>query len=184
MPCCRIPLLGVLQAAEEVVQHIIETYAKPNLNAAQIQSVAVSSEDPLTDFSDICRTELESMQRQLSTGMQAPRTPGRSRARLIGETRESGCPGRVGALRPHGSGGGGFAGGALVPAAGNVLGSDYNPGDHAVIAGCGAGCFLAAFCGDGACKSRRFTVPAFCRRTSTATSTCTFCPALPTSSSA
>ena len=49
-----------------------------------------------------------------------------------------------GALRAHGGGGCSFgAGSAVIPAAGNVLGGDYNPGRHAVIAGCGAHCFSA-----------------------------------------
>jgi quinol-cytochrome oxidoreductase complex cytochrome b subunit len=55
----------VLKAAEDVVKHIVENYRKPNLTAEQIESVAVSDEDPLRNFSDICRIELESMQRQI-----------------------------------------------------------------------------------------------------------------------
>lgn len=55
----------VLVAPEEVVKGIIGTYAKPNLTAEQIQSAAMSSEDPLRNFSDICRAELESLQRQI-----------------------------------------------------------------------------------------------------------------------
>jgi hypothetical protein len=55
----------VLKAAEDVVKHIVENYRKPNLTAEQIESVAVSDEDPLRNFSDICRVELESMQRQI-----------------------------------------------------------------------------------------------------------------------
>ena len=55
----------VLKAAEDVVKHIVENYRKPNLTAEQIESLAVSDEDPLRNFSDICRVELESMQRQI-----------------------------------------------------------------------------------------------------------------------
>lgn len=55
----------VLKAAEEVVKHIVDDYRKPNLTAEQIESVAVSGEDPLRNFSDICRIELEGMQRQI-----------------------------------------------------------------------------------------------------------------------
>jgi len=55
----------VLAAAEEVVKEIIGTYAKPNLTPEQIQSRATNGEDPLRNFSDICRTELEFMQRQI-----------------------------------------------------------------------------------------------------------------------
>ena len=56
----------VSMAAEELVKLIVDAYMKPNLTAEQIQSAAVSSEDPLRYFSDICcRAELESMQRGL-----------------------------------------------------------------------------------------------------------------------
>jgi hypothetical protein len=55
----------VLAAAEEVVKQIIGTYAKPNLTPEQIQSKATNGEDPLRNFSDICRAELEFMQRQI-----------------------------------------------------------------------------------------------------------------------
>ena len=52
-------------AAEEVVKLILDAYAKPNLTEEEIQSAAARGEDPLRDFSDVCRAELESMQRQL-----------------------------------------------------------------------------------------------------------------------
>ena len=55
----------VLAAAEEVVREIIGTYGKPNLTPEQIQSTATNGEDPLRNFSDICRAELESMQGQI-----------------------------------------------------------------------------------------------------------------------
>ena len=55
----------VLAAAEEVVKKIIGTYAKPNLTPEQIQSTTMNGEDPLRSFSDICRAELEFMQRQI-----------------------------------------------------------------------------------------------------------------------
>jgi hypothetical protein len=56
---------GVLTTAEEVVRDIIGTYAKPNLTPEQIQWKAANGEDPLRNFSDICRVELESMLRQI-----------------------------------------------------------------------------------------------------------------------
>jgi hypothetical protein len=56
---------AVLKSAEDVVKEIVNTYQKPNLTPEEIQSVAVSDEDPLRDFSHICRTELETMQRQI-----------------------------------------------------------------------------------------------------------------------
>jgi hypothetical protein len=55
----------VLATAEGVVRGIIATYAKPNLTPEEIQRRATSPEDPLRNFSDICRAELESMQRQI-----------------------------------------------------------------------------------------------------------------------
>jgi hypothetical protein len=55
----------VLQTAEKVIQTIVKTYPQPNLTAEQIESRAVDGQDPLAQFSDTCRTELESLQRQL-----------------------------------------------------------------------------------------------------------------------
>jgi hypothetical protein len=55
----------VLQTAEKVVQTIVQTYPQPNLTAEQIESRAVNGQDPLRQFSDTCRTELESLQKQL-----------------------------------------------------------------------------------------------------------------------
>jgi hypothetical protein len=55
----------VLATAEEVIRDIIATYTKPNLAPEQIQSRAVNGEDPLRNFSDICRAELESLQGQI-----------------------------------------------------------------------------------------------------------------------
>ena len=55
----------VLASAEEVVREIIGTYGKPNLTPEQIQSTAMNGKDPLRNFSDICRAELDSMQSQI-----------------------------------------------------------------------------------------------------------------------
>ena len=55
----------VLQTAEQVIKTIVNTYPQPNLTAEQIQSRAVNGQDPLTKFSDTCRAELDSLQRQL-----------------------------------------------------------------------------------------------------------------------
>jgi hypothetical protein len=55
----------VLAAAEEVINKIVDTYSKPNLTAEQIpKAVALSTGDPLRHFSNACRAELDSMQRQ------------------------------------------------------------------------------------------------------------------------
>ena len=56
---------GVLAEAEEVIKIILNTYPQPNLTAEQIQLRAANGEDPLRQFSNTCRTELESMQKQL-----------------------------------------------------------------------------------------------------------------------
>jgi hypothetical protein len=55
----------VLERAEEVVKAILIAYPKPNLTPEQIELRALSAEDPLRQFSDSCRMELESFQRQL-----------------------------------------------------------------------------------------------------------------------
>ena len=57
--------LDVLESAERVVQHIISTYSEPNLTPEEIQSSAGKHQDPLREFSNICRAELESMQKHL-----------------------------------------------------------------------------------------------------------------------
>ena len=56
---------SVLAKAEEVVKTILNTYPQPNLTAEQIEFRAVNGEDPLREFSNTCRMELDSMQKQL-----------------------------------------------------------------------------------------------------------------------
>jgi len=56
---------NVLANAEEVIKTIMATYPQPNLTAEQIEFRAVNGEDPLRQFSNTCRGELESMQKQL-----------------------------------------------------------------------------------------------------------------------
>jgi hypothetical protein len=55
----------VLQAAEQIIKAIVNTYSQPNLTPAQIESRAVNGDDPLREFSDACRAELDWMQRQV-----------------------------------------------------------------------------------------------------------------------
>jgi hypothetical protein len=56
----------VLASAEGVIAEIIGTYSKPNLTLEQIRSrPTTGDDDPLRRFSDVCRAELESMQRQM-----------------------------------------------------------------------------------------------------------------------
>lgn len=51
----------VLASAERVVDAIVTTYSGPNLTPEEIQSKAATRTDPLREFSDICRRELESL---------------------------------------------------------------------------------------------------------------------------
>jgi hypothetical protein len=52
----------VLASAERVVDQIVMTYSEPNLTSEEIQSrAAAKGDDPLRDFSTICRRELESL---------------------------------------------------------------------------------------------------------------------------
>jgi hypothetical protein len=55
----------VLETAEAVIRIILSTYPMPNLTPEQIESRAVSGDDPLRQFSGACRKELDSLQRQL-----------------------------------------------------------------------------------------------------------------------
>ena len=55
----------VLQEAEKIIRTIISTYPQPNLTAEQIESQAANGKDPLRQFSDTCRAELDALQPQL-----------------------------------------------------------------------------------------------------------------------
>jgi hypothetical protein len=56
----------VLQSAEEVLKTLLSTYSEPNITAEQIEYQALDGHrDPLRQFSDICRAELDSLQRKL-----------------------------------------------------------------------------------------------------------------------
>jgi hypothetical protein len=55
----------VLKTAEQIIRTIVNTYPQPNLTPEQIESRAVNGQDPLRQFSDTCRTELDWLQRQL-----------------------------------------------------------------------------------------------------------------------
>ena len=56
---------AVLKRAELIIKVIVDTYPQPNLTPEQIQSQAVSGQDPLREFSDCCRAELDWLQRQV-----------------------------------------------------------------------------------------------------------------------
>jgi hypothetical protein len=55
----------VLQTAEQIIKAIVNTYSQPNLTPEQIESRAVDGDDPLREFSDACRAELDWLQRQV-----------------------------------------------------------------------------------------------------------------------
>jgi len=55
----------VLQQAEQIIRTIVSTYPQTNLTAEEIEAQAVNGHDPLRSFSDTCRIELDSLQRQL-----------------------------------------------------------------------------------------------------------------------
>ena len=55
----------VLEEAEAIIKTIVRTYPEPNLTAEQIESQATNGKDPLRRFSDVCRAELDLLQRQL-----------------------------------------------------------------------------------------------------------------------
>lgn len=57
--------LDVLEMAEQVIKTIVSTYHQPNLTTEQIQSRAVHGEGPLTQFSNTCRNELDSLRQEL-----------------------------------------------------------------------------------------------------------------------
>jgi hypothetical protein len=53
--------INVVESAESVVKTILTTYSKANLTAEEMQSTAGTRDDPLREFSSICRGELESL---------------------------------------------------------------------------------------------------------------------------
>lgn len=55
----------VFASAESVVREIVQDYNEPNLTPEQIRSKALQGNDPLKQFSETCRAELDSMQGHL-----------------------------------------------------------------------------------------------------------------------
>ncbi len=53
--------MNVVESAEVVVQTILNTYAAPSLSPEEIHANATQRNDPLREFSDICRRDLESL---------------------------------------------------------------------------------------------------------------------------
>jgi hypothetical protein len=55
----------VLETAEGVVRNLLIGYLQPKLTPEEIHTRAVNGQDPLREFSRICRSELETLLRQL-----------------------------------------------------------------------------------------------------------------------
>ena len=56
---------NVVESAERVAKTILSTYSAPNLTAGEIQSGIGKRNEPLREFSNICRRELESLRNGL-----------------------------------------------------------------------------------------------------------------------
>lgn len=56
---------SVIESTERVIKSVLHAYSEPNLTAEEIHSLVDQGEDPLRDFSKICRYELESLWRGL-----------------------------------------------------------------------------------------------------------------------
>ncbi len=52
---------SVVESAEQVINGILESYAQPNLSPEDFQAWASKRNDPLRDFSNICRRDLETL---------------------------------------------------------------------------------------------------------------------------
>ena len=55
----------VFASAERLVKDIVKSYSEPNLTPEQIRSRALNGNDPLKQFSETCRAELDSMRYHL-----------------------------------------------------------------------------------------------------------------------
>ena len=55
----------VIESAERVVRGVLDAYSGPNLTPEEFQSRAENGDDPLRDFSKICRRDLESLWKNL-----------------------------------------------------------------------------------------------------------------------
>ena len=52
---------AVIESADRLMATIISTYSDPNLTLEEFQSATSKRDDPLREFSEICRRELESL---------------------------------------------------------------------------------------------------------------------------
>jgi hypothetical protein len=51
----------VVESAERLIASILNAYVEPNLTPEQIRSIVFERGDPLSEFSNVCRCELESL---------------------------------------------------------------------------------------------------------------------------
>jgi hypothetical protein len=52
---------NTVKCAEQVIENILETYAKPNMSAEEFHAWVGERNDPLREFSNICSAELKSL---------------------------------------------------------------------------------------------------------------------------
>lgn len=57
--------MHVVESAERVISNILNTYSQPNLTPEEFQAWAGERNDPLREFSNICRRELETLSNDL-----------------------------------------------------------------------------------------------------------------------
>jgi len=57
--------MNVVESAEQVITTILNTYSQPNLTPEEIHSWANKRNDPLREFGDVCRRELDSLWNRL-----------------------------------------------------------------------------------------------------------------------
>jgi hypothetical protein len=55
----------VVESAERVINNILDTYSQPNLTPEQFKAWAVGRNDPLREFGEVCRRDLESQANRL-----------------------------------------------------------------------------------------------------------------------
>ena len=53
--------MTVVESAERVVQTILSTYSAPNLTPEELYTYATQRNDPLREFSEICRRDLQTL---------------------------------------------------------------------------------------------------------------------------
>jgi len=74
----------VILEADKVIDWIIARYFDENISAEQLRTSAIKKkEDPLKDFSIVCRSELQDLQRGLSYSSLRDTRPGKARSQPV-----------------------------------------------------------------------------------------------------